>query len=208
MPQIDKMTETHHQMLQWLMQNPGRTLREMSEHFGYSVPWLSTVINSDIFQTRLAALQEASDVCVIADIPAKLRGVTAQALDIMGEHLEEAAKSQMPMTNRDYVKACAELGLKALAPTPRPGPAPLNNIFAPNATFVTVSPEVLAKARQRLIEHSPVSQPSLVDSINGLPQASELPAGGQSSFRAVQPDSATLSTPAPENGAQAPGDSL
>jgi hypothetical protein len=182
MAEIGKLSETHHQMLLWLLENPGKTLRDMSEHFNYSVPWLSQVINSNIFQARLKELQNSSEICVIADIPAKLRGLTSMALDVVSQHVDDAAKDPSSLIHREYVKTVAELGLKSLglhnAPPLSAASLTLNQ---QNNTYVTVAPEVLARAREKLMKGQ-----------DAVPDASQLHAGGESDLRTVQPSSPAL----------------
>jgi hypothetical protein len=179
MAEVKKLSETHHQMMLWLVQNPGKPLSAMSEKFGYTVPWLSSVINSSLFQARLQELQKAEDVCVLADIPSQLRGVTSMALDTMAEQVDKVQRNPT-MADREYVKEVVELGLKNLGfGQPKPGVVtPTGTFMQQNNTFVSVGPEVLERARQKLLERN-----------GAISEASKLLAGGDSSIRTVQSDS-------------------
>jgi len=202
MPEIQKITETHHQMMLWLIENPGKRLRDMSDHFGYSVPWLSTVINSGCFQAKLAELQGAADTLTIADIPAKLRGLTAAALDVMADHVDAASHDPSSLQHRDYVKGVVDMGLKSIGlQNPHPAAPQLPGIFAPNATFVTVSPEVYARAREKLVNQAPPL--SLEDSINALPEASQLLASQECNLGSVQPARPSIFETPCANGTEA-----
>ncbi len=46
-------------IIDWMVANPGRRLRDCAEHFDKSQAWLSTVINSDMFKAQLAARKES-----------------------------------------------------------------------------------------------------------------------------------------------------
>lgn len=182
MAEVAKLTETHHQMMLWLVQNPGKRLADMSAEFGYSVPWLSQIINSNIFQARLKELQNVEDVCVLADLPAKLRGLTSQAVDELAVAVDDASKDSSKLIHRTFLMEVAELGLKSLGYGPKPASAPVAPPFMQqNNTFVTVSPEVLAKAREKLLE-----------SANAIPATRELLTSNEGDLSSVQREPATL----------------
>lgn len=90
---VQKLSPTHEQMILWVMTNPGGTLREMSAAFGYTVPWLCQVVNSDMFKAALAQKMQGVEALVVADIPAKLRGVASLAVDRMAEVLQRTDDS-------------------------------------------------------------------------------------------------------------------
>jgi hypothetical protein len=87
-PAIDTMRPVHEQMLNWVLENPEKGLREMAAHFGYSMSWLSRVMNSDLFRAKLAERQEVLFARIADDIPAKLRGLANVAIERLGEKLE------------------------------------------------------------------------------------------------------------------------
>jgi hypothetical protein len=57
----------HELMGDWIVQNPGGTLRELSAHFGYSVSWSVMVINSNMFQAYMARRLGSVDVPVLRE---------------------------------------------------------------------------------------------------------------------------------------------
>lgn len=87
-PAIDRMRPVHEQMLNWVLENPEKGLREMSAAFGYSMSWLSRVMNSDLFRAKLAERQEVLFIRIADDIPVKLRGLANVAIERLGEKLE------------------------------------------------------------------------------------------------------------------------
>ena len=48
--QIKKLGWWHTAIMEWMLANPDKTLRECAENFDVTQPWLSSVINSDLFQ--------------------------------------------------------------------------------------------------------------------------------------------------------------
>jgi len=97
------------------LQNPTMPLRAVAAHFGYTQPWLSTIIHSGAFQAHLAELQGAADERTIADVPARLRGLATAAIDKLGEQLEFAeGTGPASRIDRMFVRETADMALKAL----------------------------------------------------------------------------------------------
>ena len=91
--QVVSLSHTHEAVMNWMLLNPDRSLRECADHFGYTQSWLSTLIHSDIFQARLAERQEGIRVRIADSIPQKMR----MAADIGVEKLATALeKSEDP----------------------------------------------------------------------------------------------------------------
>lgn len=143
---------THDQIALWLLQNPGpRLSSRCAEHFGYSLPWISTIINSDAFRARLSDVQALADAAVAIDIPAKLRGVAGLALDALAEQLDEAAKDGS-MVHRGFVAETADMALHRLGYAPQKAAPTLVGQLTVNQknNFVSVAASDLALARQHL----------------------------------------------------------
>ena len=47
---IQKISHTHLAIMDYMIMHPAKHLKEVAEHFGYTQPWLSTLIHSDVFQ--------------------------------------------------------------------------------------------------------------------------------------------------------------
>ena len=91
--QVVSLSHTHEAVMNWMLLNPDRSLRECADHFGYTQSWLSTLIHSDIFQARLAERQEGIRARIADSIPQKMR----MAADIGVEKLATALeKSEDP----------------------------------------------------------------------------------------------------------------
>ncbi len=84
------MTPTHELMGEWILQNPGGTLRAMSAYFGYSASWLSQVINSDMFRAYMAERMGNIQANVAMDIPARMRVLAELACERMEEVLNNS----------------------------------------------------------------------------------------------------------------------
>jgi len=110
-PQVAKVSYTHDAMIDMLVANPWISQNELAKKFGYTVPWISIVINSDAFKARLAARRlELVDPTIAASMDERFRAVVQQSLEVLSEKLAQPA-SQVP---DNLALRAAELGAKAL----------------------------------------------------------------------------------------------
>lgn len=86
---LRNISYTHEALINWMLENPDRPLRDAAAYFGYTQAWISTVIHSDIFQAKLGARQEAVFAQIATDIPSKLRTAANIALERVTLKLEE-----------------------------------------------------------------------------------------------------------------------
>lgn len=148
---------THDQIALWLLQNPGpRLSSRCAEAFGYTLPWISTLINSDAFRARLSEVQALADAAVAVDIPAKLRGVASLALDALTEQLDTAAKDG-GMLHREFVKETADMALHRLGYAPQKQQSAPGLIVNQQNNFLPVAASDLAAARQHF---APATSPA------------------------------------------------
>ena len=98
---IARVKYSHDAMIDLLIANPAISQNEIASTFGYTVPWVSRIMNSDAFQARLALRkEELLDPVIVASIEEKFRALASKSLDVVLDKLS--------VTNS------AELGLKAL----------------------------------------------------------------------------------------------
>ena len=98
---IARVKYSHDAMIDLLIANPAISQNEIAATFGYTVPWVSRIMNSDAFQARLALRkEELLDPVIVASIEEKFRALASKSLDVVLDKLS--------VTNS------AELGLKAL----------------------------------------------------------------------------------------------
>lgn len=138
MAQIESVSHTHDQVMNWLVLNPEKYLRECADHFGYTQSWLSTLIHSDVFQAKLKERQDSVFTHVMQDIPEKLRGLADIAIDQLGTQLESN-------TDKNYSLDAFEKILKTAGYGVAKSSAPIQN----NNVFM-VSREALSSARDSM----------------------------------------------------------
>ena len=140
---IARVKYSHDAMIDLLIANPAISQNELAANFGYTVPWVSRIMNSDAFQARLALRkEELLDPVIVASIEEKFRALASKSLDVVLDKLS--------VTNS------AELGLKALeisATALGYGARQQNLNVQPN--FVVALPAKAADAGSWASAHSP-----------------------------------------------------
>lgn len=176
---IARLSHTHEQVINWLIENPERSLRQCADHFGYTQSWLSRLIHSDLFQNKLRDRQDAVFVSVAQDIPAKLRSLADISIERVCELVAETESPDILVDVFD--KTMHRLGY-APSSARNPGPAPVqNNVFV-------VSSADLASAREVVVSGA------LIENTSTQPALGE-----------VQSELSARHETVPAQGAQAPG---
>lgn len=161
------LSPTHELMMDWILQNPGGTLREMGAYFNYSVSWLSTVMQTDAFKAYAAERLQGVHAHVTADIPAKMRALAELSIERMTEMLFKT-------DDADVIKDSFDKVMNRYGYAPGSQKAnPLSPLYQQNNVFF-LSPEQMQRARQTLIEaHSNAPSSPLTPPQQALPAAPE-----------------------------------
>lgn len=86
---IDRVKYTHDAMIDLIIASPAIKQNDIAKHFGYTVGWVSRVMNSDAFLARLAQRKaDLVDPAIGLSIDERLRAVAAKSLDVVLEKLE------------------------------------------------------------------------------------------------------------------------
>ncbi len=156
MAEIQRISHTHDQIMNWLISNPEASLRECADYFQYSQAWLSQIIHSDVFQAKLKERQDEVFVQVAQGIPSKLSALADVAITKVAEALEKSEDGRFAVDVFD--KAMHRLGY---APNSARNPGP-GAVIQQNNFFI--SKDDLANARNAMIPASPaIPQPLEVD---------------------------------------------
>jgi hypothetical protein len=118
-----RLSHVHESIMNWMLLNPDRPLRECADHFELTQSWLSSVIHSDLFQAALKQKQERVFLRLAESIPEKLQ----RAADIGIEKLTDALeKTEDP----DFILDATDKLLHRMGYAPQssrnPGGAPTN----------------------------------------------------------------------------------
>jgi hypothetical protein len=161
---IQSISFTHEALINWMIANPERKLRDCAAYFGYTQAWLSCIIHSDIFQAKLAERQNEVFTLVAQDIPDKLRGCADIALEKLAIKLEETEDAKYVLDAAD--KLLSKMGY---GPATARNPAP-SATLTQNNTFIIGSGD-LAAARQ--LQRDFAQRLSLEETTELGPQAGE-----------------------------------
>jgi hypothetical protein len=159
---IQKISYTHEQILNWLVLNPHVSLRECADHFGYTQPWLSTLIHSDIFQAKLRERQMQVAARVAQSIPERLQVVTNIALEKLAEKVAESEDPEFILDAAD--KALHRMGYApASARNPAGSPAQGNvqnqtNVFMLGANDLAEARRIMAASAAPQLEREVVGE--------------------------------------------------
>ena len=141
---VNRLSHTHDAIINWLIINPQASLRECADFFGYTQPWLSSLLHSGLFQAALKERQEQVHMRVVASIPERLSVVAEVALDKLAT---EVANSENP----NYILDAADRVLHRMGYAPasarNPAGSPGMQVNQQNNLSVTINAADLAEAR-------------------------------------------------------------
>jgi len=131
-------------VLNWLVLNPDKSLRECADHFSYSQGWVSQLVHSDLFQHALREKQLAISVRVADSIPAKLRRAGDMAVEKLTDHIERTEDPAFILDATD--KILHRLGYapqSARNPVGSPTGGPTQNNFFISAGELSAARELM-----------------------------------------------------------------
>lgn len=139
--QIKKVSPKHQAMIDWLIENPTLSRREMALAFGVTQPWLSTIIHSQAFQAELKRQQDkVFNVVVARPLQERLLGAAHLALDRLEEKLTVEGDVE---TLRRVVETLSKGAGEFQGEKNRP---PTGDQF----NFFNITPQDLAEARAKI----------------------------------------------------------
>lgn len=147
------INSVHEAFADYMLLNPGCRLREMSAVFGYSVAWISTVTNSDMFKAYFAQRRSGVAVSIAQSLPERLAAAAALATERVMEVIERTDDAEILIDAFDKV-----LHRYGYAPNAKNG-AQAANVNIQNNNFFLDKNE-LAAARQKLLT-AHAGQPAL-----------------------------------------------
>lgn len=134
----------HEAVIDDMLAFPLDTLAERGRRLGYSVPWLSTLINSDMFSAAYAARRAALSERLKDSLSHKLAKAADKHLDVMLERLE-TQRTNIPFADL-AVSTTNVLDRLGFGP-PKASPVQVN---VQQNTLPPVSAELLSSAREKL----------------------------------------------------------
>ena len=87
---IQRINYSHDGMIDLIIAHPGISQNQLAASFGYSASWVSQVISSDAFQSRLAERRdELVDPTIRATVEEQFKGIVARSLEVIREKLKK-----------------------------------------------------------------------------------------------------------------------
>lgn len=120
MGRLKRCSYTHDALIDLIIEHPEYTQNEIAAHFGYTPPWISNILASEAFQSKMALRrEEIIDPDLKATIKERFEALVIRSLAVLQEKLA------LPQVSDQVAIRCAELGAKALgvgghAPPPKP----------------------------------------------------------------------------------------
>lgn len=146
---IKTMTIRHEAILDYLLANPDKKLRDVAKQFGVSQPWLSSIIHSDAFQSKLEIRKDELFGETVLPLRERLLGLAHLGVDKLGESLEHAS----PINEKEYIRDTTDTILKNIGYSPKSGP-PGTQVAQQN-NFYVVNKDDLESARARMRQAHP-----------------------------------------------------
>ena len=119
MGRLKRCSYTHDALIDLIIEHPEFTQNEIAAHFGYTAPWISNILASEAFQSKMALRrEEIIDPDLKATIKERFEALVIRSLAVLQEKLAA------PQVSDQVAIRCAELGAKALgvgghAPPPK-----------------------------------------------------------------------------------------
>jgi AraC-like DNA-binding protein len=88
----------HEAIIDLLIAAPHLKIREIAEKVGLSQSYISTLINSDTFKSRLAIRrEELVDPLITASFESRMQGALAQSLEVLQDELEKKQSADLAL---------------------------------------------------------------------------------------------------------------
>ena len=118
-----QVSYTHDAMIDLIIAHPMISQDEIARYFGYSVPWVSVIFNSDAFLARMAARkEELVDPTLVASLDERFRQMATVSMEIVLTKLQATKDTKLAM-------AALELSAKALGMGARQSNVTVQNSF-------------------------------------------------------------------------------
>lgn len=92
--QLNKLSHRHQQIVNWLVLNPDRSLTDCARFFGYTLPWLSLVVHSDMFQAVYQARCQEVGQLAVHSIANEMGALTHEVIEKSREKIQAGQASE------------------------------------------------------------------------------------------------------------------
>lgn len=158
--QIKELSHTHQAFMDYMLLNPHASLKDMSACFGYTVAWISTVINSDAFQAEFALRRKDISARVASTTLEKIKIVADMGLDRLMDIVPHTGDADLVLETTDKMLKC--LGISHKTP---PGALQGSGPAFQQNNFFVLSKDKLSSLRGQIVNGQalPVAPDELPD---------------------------------------------
>lgn len=104
--QLKKLSHRHLAIMDWMLANPREKLGACADYFRVSAPWLSTVVNSDLFKERMAERRSLMEEHQTSRITQGLMDMAEDGILALGDVVKD--KEIDPKTKTDITRMSLE----------------------------------------------------------------------------------------------------
>ena len=153
---VKNLNYRHEAILVWMIANPHRKLGDCARELGYTQPWLSTIIWSDLFQAEYRKrCNEMGEVAVHTTV-GRLSRITEKVLDRIDERLDAQGDERV---SDQFLLGTMNSTLEKLGYLPE-GQKKSGPLVGNAQNVLIVSKDDLAAARQRMLERVTAENPN------------------------------------------------
>lgn len=174
--QIKEVSWWHEAIIDWMLANPEKKLRDCAEHFNVTVSWLSVIKRSDCFRALWEERRAGYSHHVEQTLTDKLTTLSELSLDAQIEKIEVMG----PLMDLDDLRKVGKDAIAALGYGKTPS-VQINNNGEGNVNLIGVDSDTLAAARDRISARNQLLAEENANVV-ALPAPQELsPSDGRSS---------------------------
>ena len=141
MHQITHLRVRHLQIVEYMLANPTETYAEISKKFQVSVPWISVLYRSQLFQAKLRQRLTEHEVMTDMTVLDQITGVAQLALEKTAVFVQNSGDPDYVLDVADKLLRRAGYGTNAAKVTVN------NNQGDTNNTYIQVDASVLAECQ-------------------------------------------------------------
>lgn len=155
MAELKKLKPRHDAIMEWLLANPEKTQGDCARAFGVTQAWMSTIVNSHVFQSRYQTVLQDRMESQIMPLRDKLVGLVDASVEKLMLQVEVTSDPQLCLNIVD--KVGKRLPPEQGGEQPRPNGGLVQNTQL--NFYASVSKEELEKARETYRRANPVALP-------------------------------------------------
>lgn len=145
--QVKTVRDWHESLIDYIISNPGATLRVKAQVFGVSMSWLSIVENSDSFKEAMRLRRDEHFNNLSTGIVGKLEATADMLIEEINHRIQTDSSSAIPFNS---LRDTADMALKHLGFGAKGGSGVQQAGIINNNTVIVQDREALREAREMM----------------------------------------------------------